>query len=113
MKPRARSLRKAMSETQNRLWYYLRDRRLNNYKFVKEFVIYPFIVDFVCRKHKLIIEVDGEQHADAIDYDLARSAYLGQLGYKVFRVWNIDVIGNIDGVLEKILMLLEGEGEEE
>ena len=66
-----------------------------------------YIADFVCREKKLIIEVDGGQHMDAIEYDQLRTAHLIKLGYNVLRVWNNEVFNNIEGVLATILSSLE------
>ena len=107
IKEKARSFRKNMTVAENRMWYFLRDRRLNGYKFVREQIIGNYIADFVCRQKKLIIEVDGSQHLEAIEYDNLRTKYLMQQGYKVFRVWNNEVIENVEAALEAILDLLE------
>ena len=109
MKERARNLRQNMSLAENRMWYYLRSRRLGGYKFVRQQVIDNYIVDFVCREKKLIIEVDGGQHMDATEYDEQRTRVLEGRGYQVLRVWNNDVFQNTSGVMEKILTLLETE----
>ena len=109
MKERARNLRQNMSLAENRMWYYLRSRRLGGYKFVRQQVIDNYIVDFVCREKKLIIEVDGGQHMDATEYDEQRTRVLEGRGYQVLRVWNNDVFQNTSGVMEKILALLETE----
>lgn len=83
--------------------------RFNGYKFVREHVIGSYIADFVCRSKKIILEIDGGQHADAnaVEYDQKRTEYLESKGYKVLRVWNNEVFTNIEGVLEEILILLE------
>ena len=107
MKERARSSRKNMTIAENRMWYFLRNRRLNGYKFVREYIIGNYIADFVCREKKLIIEVDGGQHAEAMEYDNKRTQFLEKEGYKVYRVWNNDVFKNTREVLEEILVLLE------
>ena len=107
MKDRARSLRQDMTDTENRLWYFLRNRRLNGYKFVREHGIGCYIADFVCREKKLIIEGDGSQHMDAIEYDQQRTAHLIKLGYNVLRVWNNEVFNNIEGVLATRVSSLE------
>jgi len=77
--------------------------RLKNlgYKFRRQAVIGPYIVDFVCFEKKLIVEVDGGQHADSRN-DQERDQWLKQCGYKVLRFWNNDVLGNRNGVVEKI-----------
>lgn len=103
----ARKLRKNMTDAENRVWYYLRNRRLNGHKFVRECVVGKYIADFVCREKKLIVEVDGGQHMAAMAYDQQRSDDLAAIGYRVLRVWNHEVFENLPGVMEKILILLE------
>lgn len=90
------------------MWKHLRNRQMFNYKFRRQFPVEPYIADFVCLELKLIIELDGGQHADRIDYDDQRSLFLEQRGFKVIRFWNNDVIENNEGVLEAIhLVILE------
>ena len=74
-------------------------------KFVRQEPIGPYIVDFVCRERRLIIEVDGGQHADS-KRDIIRDQWLRDHGYQVLRFWNNDVIENTDGVLESIAEVL-------
>ena len=74
---------------------------LGGQKFVRQEAIGPFIVDFVCRAHRLVIEVDGGQHAENIS-DKSRDRWLSDRGYRVLRFWNNDVIQNTEGVLEFI-----------
>lgn len=69
MKERARTLRKNMPPAENRMWYFLRNRRLKGYKFIREYVIGHYIADLICREKKLIIEIDGSQHMMTIHYD--------------------------------------------
>lgn len=107
MKERARSFRKSMTAAEQRLWYFLRDRRLGGYKFVREYVIGPYIADFVCRNRKVIVEVDGGQHTEAIVYDQQRTDFLQNNGYTVLRVWNDEVFINMEGIATAILDLLE------
>ena len=109
MKERVRNLRQNMTLAENRMWYYLRSRRLGGYKFVRQQTIDNYIVDFVCREKKLIVEVDGGQHMDAGEYDEYRTSVLEARGYRVLRVWNHDVFQNTPGIMEKILALLETE----
>jgi len=89
-----------------RLWFALRDRRLSGHKFVRQTSIEPFIADFVCRERRLVIEVDGGQHAESAR-DQRRDSRLAADGYRVLRFWNIDVMTNLDGVLATILTALE------
>ena len=109
MKEHIRNLRQNMTLAENRIWYYLRGRRLGGYKFVRQQIIDNYIVGFVCREKKLIVEVDGGQHMDATEYDEYRTRVLEAHGYRVLRVWNHDVFQNTPGVMEKILALLETE----
>jgi very-short-patch-repair endonuclease len=107
MKERVRDLRRNMTNAENRMWYYLRNRRLGGYKFVREHVIGQYIADFVCREKKLVIEIDGGQHMDAVEYDAVRTKDLETRGYRVLRIWNHEVFKNIQGVMDSILNLLE------
>ena len=107
MKERARDLRRNMTNAENRMWYYLRNRRLGGYKFVREHVIGNYIADFVCREKKLVIEIDGGQHMDAVEYDTVRTKDLEDRGYRVLRIWNHEVFKNIQGVMDNILYLLD------
>lgn len=66
----------------------------------------PYFVDFACFAEKLIIELDGGQHADACDYDARRAHFLEAQGYSVLRFWNHDVLTNTGGVLERIAEIL-------
>src|SRR6266571_3253212 len=96
---RARSLRQRSTRAELALWLALRDRRLGGFKFARQQPIGPYFPDFVCRERRLIVEVDGGQHADN-SADQVRDAYLRALGYRVVRVWNNEVLGNLDGVLQ-------------
>lgn len=107
---RSRTLRDNTTSAEALLWSHLRNRRLGGFKFVRQEPIGAYFVDFVCRERRLIIEVDGGTHGETheIAADAARTAALEQLGYRVARVGNRDVYDNIDGVLEKVLAVLEG-----
>ena len=105
---KARSLRKNQTDVEQLVWKHLRNRQLYNYKFRRQFPIEPYVADFACLELKLIIELDGGQHACQINYDEQRSLFLEQRGFKVIRLWNNDVIENTVGVLEAInLVILE------
>jgi very-short-patch-repair endonuclease len=103
---RARSLRRQSTRAEWLLWLQLRDRRLKGFKFARQQPIGPYYVDFVCRDQRLIIEVDGGQHSDNVG-DRRRDAHLARLGYRVVRLWNNDVLANMDGVLEMLQSELE------
>src|SRR5690606_41809692 len=86
----------------------IRSRTIAGCKFVRQEPIGPYIVDFVCRSRKLVIEVDGGQHAGS-QRDAVRDGALRKRGYRVLRFWNNDVIGNTEGVLETIAAALQTE----
>jgi len=98
----ARYLRKNSTEAEVRLWSLLRRRQLGGLKFRRQAVIGPFIADFACFTPRLIVELDGSQHAGS-DYDARRDAWLAAQGYRVLRFWNEQVIRNRDGVARAIL----------
>ena len=101
----ARQLRGDQTDVEKKLWSRLRNRQFLNYKFRRQFVIEPYIVDFVCLDLKLIVELDGSQHND--DIDAERSLFLESCGFKILRFWNNDLIDNLDGVLERIQSVVE------
>ena len=103
---RARQLRRNSTDTEQHLWYFLRAKRLNGYKFKRQYIIGNYIVDFICIEHRLIIGLDGSQHMDAIHYDMKRTNYLVDKGYKVLRFWNHDVLQHTDSVLQEIINML-------
>jgi very-short-patch-repair endonuclease len=105
----SRRLRRNATIAEQRLWYWLRSRSLYGAKFVRQEPIGPYIVDFVCREQRLIIEVDGGQHAEN-PRDAVRDRWLRDHGYQVLRFWNNDVIGNTEGVLEAIAEALQEGG---
>ena len=98
--PIARRLRKDQTEAEDRLWYYLRARRLEDEKFVRQLQIDGYVADFACRTARLAVELDGGQH-DA-ERDAARTAVIETHGYRVLRFWNHDVLGDPYAVLEAI-----------
>ncbi|MBJ7437690.1 MAG: endonuclease domain-containing protein [Sphingopyxis sp.] len=102
---RAKALRRTLTDQEKKLWGALRDRRLGGFKFRKQQPIGPFIADFVCQERRLVVEVDGSQHADSAR-DAARDAFLNDKSYRVLRFWNNDVTGNLSGVLTAILAAL-------
>ena len=106
MKELARNLRKNQTDAERLLWNRIRNRQLSGCKFRRQQVIEPYIVDFVCLVPKLIIELDGGQHASQREQDERRSLFLQSLGYRVLRFWNHDVLREPDAVLESIRIAL-------
>jgi very-short-patch-repair endonuclease len=103
---RARRLRRDATDAETALWHRLRSRRLNGHKFVRQEPIGPYTVDLICRERRLVIEVDGGQHAGN-PRDGVRDKWLVGRNYRVLRFWNNDVLGNMAGVLETIAIALE------
>ncbi len=99
--PIARRLRADPTEAEKRLWSRLRAGQLNGLVFRRQEPIGPYVVDLVCTRAQLVVEVDGGQHADSPS-DVERDAYLRDRGYRVLRIWNNDVMSNTDGVLQRI-----------
>jgi len=98
---RARELRNNPTPAEVAIW-----QRLSRYRppFTRQYVEAPFIIDLVCRKARLAIELDGSQHLDAAQTDARRSAYLESQGWRVIRLWNSDVLANPDGAAQHILL---------
>jgi very-short-patch-repair endonuclease len=93
---RARSLRRASTLAELALWTRIRGRQLGGFKFVRQEPIGRYYVDFLCRDRHLIVELDGGQHSESTQ-DRQRDTELCALGYRVIRIWNNDVIDNLDG----------------
>ncbi len=103
LRTKARDLRNTPTGAEQRLWEELRLRRLAGFRFRRQKVIYPFIVDFYCPDKKLIIEVEGGVHEKQQDYDHAREETFQDLGYKVLRFKNTEIENELDKVLQRIL----------
>jgi very-short-patch-repair endonuclease len=101
---RARSLRHAPTDAERKLWYVLRSLKPLGIHFRRQAPIGPFIVDFAWYAGKLVVEIDGSQHAERRrDYDDRRTAWLQSQGYRVLRFWNNDVLKTPRSVGEAIL----------
>jgi very-short-patch-repair endonuclease len=97
----ARRLRKYSTDTEQHLWRNLRDRQIGGFKFRRQQPVGRFVVDFVNLEKKVVVELDGGQHA--IDpMDKKRDEWLRAEGYKVLRFWDNQVFSNLGGVLETI-----------
>ncbi len=103
---RARQLRKTATEAEQKLWQVLRDRRLCGWKFRRQVLCGPYVLDFYCHEQRLAIEVDGGQHNQTEQHarDRQRTDYLQAQGLRVMRYWNNDVLQNLTGVLEHLRM---------
>ena len=102
---RAREMRRNPTEPEKRLWRHLSASQLGGHKFRRQAVIEHYIADFFCPLKKLIVELDGDTHD--IDSDFERDDRLRKKGYRTVRFSNLDVMGNMDGVLLDLLRILE------
>ncbi|MCE4069902.1 MULTISPECIES: endonuclease domain-containing protein [Pseudomonas] len=102
----SKQLRTDQTKAELALWHHLRAHRFLGLKFRRQKVIGPYIIDFICHEHMLIIELDGGQHLDS-GRDRERDAWLKTKGFKVLRFWNHDVLLKVDSVLEAIRLALD------
>ena len=102
---RARQLRRDSTDVEKRLWRALREK-LPSAKWRRQMPIGPYFADLTCFASRLVVELDGGQHADASEYDRARTRLIEGQGYRVLRFWNNDVTERMDGVLETIATAL-------
>ena len=104
---RAKRLRRDLTEAERRLWSRLRRRQLEGHYFRRQVPLGPYVADFACLDGKLVVEVDGGQHAVEADRDAVRDKWLESRGYRILRFWNNDVLRNTEAVLAEILGALE------
>jgi very-short-patch-repair endonuclease len=107
---RARGMRLDSTKAENLLWQEIRDRRIEGFKFRRQVPLNSYILDFVCFDAKLIIEVDGGQHAESTS-DAIRDAFFRAQGFHVLRFWNDDVVKGLDGAVLTIRAELRNRGE--
>lgn len=108
MRRRAQALRLRLTDAERKLWYALRDRRFAGFKFRRQVPVGPFIADFVCFEERLVVEVDGGQHADSTQ-DQRRDRWLAENGFRVLRFWNNEVLRNVEGVMTVLAQALKVE----
>lgn len=104
---RARRLRQGDNMAEAIPWTELKASKLGGHKFVRQMPVGPYFADFACRSAKLIVELDGSQHADS-DYDRRRDAFMQTEGYSVLRFWNADALKHLPSVCETILAAIDG-----
>jgi very-short-patch-repair endonuclease len=103
---RAKHMRAKPTEAERRLWSILRNKRLSSYKFKRQQVIGPYIVDFVNFERRLIVEADGSQHVESA-YDLKRDAWLKAQGFQVLRLWNHHILGETEVAADAVWHALQ------
>ena len=97
-----------MTDAERKLWYALRDRRFAQFKFRRQVPVGPFVADFVCFEARLVIEVDGGQHAESLP-DKTRDRWFAANKFRVMRFWNNEVLSNLEGVMTVLAHALEVE----
>ena len=100
---RAREMRHEPAPAEQKLWWCLRDRRLNSFKFRRQVPVLGYVADYYCAERKLIVELDGDSHNGREEYDEKRTQKLMSEGYRIVRFVNTDVFDHLDAVLEAIL----------
>ena len=103
----ARQLRQTPTPAEQVLWQALKNRQLNGLKFRFQHPVESFVVDFYCPQYRLAIEVDGAVHDQQLEYDIARTERLNQLGYRVIRFRNQEVMSDLGSVLQQIVTTTE------
>ncbi|KQM36123.1 endonuclease domain-containing protein [Sphingomonas sp. Leaf10] len=102
---RARDLRRNVTDAEKKLWVGLR-QTFPTLRFRRQVPVGPYFVDFLSVRAGLVVEVDGGQHDDDAAYDARRTAVLNHHGFRVERFWNDDVLSNLDGVLQRLTVLV-------
>jgi very-short-patch-repair endonuclease len=103
---RARQLRGTPTDAELKLWQRIRKKQLPGHRFRRQVPLGSYVVDFACIERSLIVEVDGGQHSLQQKRDEKRTAWLEAHGSRVVRFWNNEVLGNIEGVLERLALEL-------
>jgi very-short-patch-repair endonuclease len=106
---RARTLRRRDTRAEAYLWNALRARRLGGWKWKRQLPFGPFFLDFARVEARLVVEVDGGQHSEDVEYDASRTALLERAGWRVIRFWNGAVLSNRAGVCASLLEACGGE----
>ena len=99
---RARHLRRDQTDAERKLWLRLRDRQVKGAKFRRQHPMGRYVADFCCPDRMLVVELDGGQHLAQAEADQRRTAFLRELGYRVLRFWDNDVLAETDVVLQQI-----------
>ena len=101
-------MRRNETDAERKIWSRLRNKQVDGLKFYRQYSIGSYVLDFFCPMRRLAIEIDGGQHNEDGErvHDAKRTDYLAQQGIQVIRFWNNDVMMNIDGALETILIAI-------
>jgi very-short-patch-repair endonuclease len=105
---KAQELRRNQTPAEALVWSALRRGQLDGHHFRRQFPKGAYIFDFVCLAAKLVIEIDGSSHDQTVAYDDVRTRYIEDMGFRVIRFSNEDVRENLEGVVETIQLMLDG-----
>ncbi len=103
----ARHLRKNMTDAERKIWHSIKGKKIKNHRFRRQHPIGPYIVDFVCLENRIVIEIDGGQHAWQKETDEKRTKWLESEGYRVIRFWNNQIMNEFNGVIQILWNMLE------
>jgi len=106
LKQQRRSLRRSQTDAEKKLWQVLRDKQVQGLKFFRQYSVGKYVLDFYCSTVRLAIELDGGQHMDS-GHDVERTSHLARQGIFVLRFWNNDVLSNLEGVCERIVLVIK------
>ncbi|MCI0429784.1 MAG: DUF559 domain-containing protein, partial [Rhodospirillales bacterium] len=95
-----------MTDAERKLWSLLRHKQLEGFRFRRQVPLGRYVADFACMSARLVIELDGGQHAERTEHDERRTAWMASIGYRVLRFWNGEVFTNSESVLETIRLAL-------
>jgi len=109
-KDHSRQLRREMADAERKLWSILSERQVGGVKVRRQVPFGPYVADFASHESKIVIEVDGGQHAERQEKDGLRTAFLAAEGYQVLRFWNNDVMDNLEGVYAVIVEAVDAAG---
>ena len=107
LQPHARALRNQSTDAERHLWQHLRGKQLASHRFRRQLPIAGFIADFACLEAKLIVELDGGQHAQNAGYDERRNRLIEAQGFRILRFWDNQVFLETQAVLQEIMRVLE------
>lgn len=105
----ARAMRLDATDAERRLWQALKAKQLAGFKFHRQVPVDGYILDFVCFEARVIVEVDGSQHAESTA-DIRRDAHFRAHGFRIIRLWNDEVLRNLDAACLAILAELKSDG---
>jgi very-short-patch-repair endonuclease len=103
----AKRLRHEQTEAEQKFWRRVRNRGIGGCKFKRQYPMGIYVADFACLERRLIVELDGSQHAERQEHDRIRDEWLASQGFRIVRFWNVEVFTNLERVMERVLRELD------